>query len=279
MKESLKCSAIVVILDAGHLAASCLDSLRQMSLDEIIFVDGGSLDGTAEFLRKQPDIKLIEMPEEGVTSRLLAGAQFARNDYVFLLCDDDVISAQSVRVMLEALREAPEIDGLQFAIQAPRRNYWERGWSTYFDLITKPGDRLAALGRPCIAKRANFLDLHDPPQAFGDDTWIHLQEEGKNRKYLVGNGSTIRTCPNTAHWNAKQFRKYGEADSAVSGNLRHHAKLLFHTAIRIAIFRSFMALSLGKPGAATFIGWMGLLRSYYHLRAWFSSQNPHPRAT
>ena len=273
MGETLDCSAIVVILDAGPLVTSCLDSLRKMGLDETIFVDGGSLDGTADFLRNQPDVKLLEMPKESVTARLLAGVRHARNDYVFVLCDDDIISAEDVRDMLNAMKKTPELDGLQFTIQAPQRNYWERGWNTYFALITETGKRIAALGRPCIAKRANFLELRDPPQAFGDDTWIHLQEKGKNRMYKVGNGLTIRSCPNTARWNATQFRKYGEADSGVSGIFRQHVKLLFHTAIRIAILRSFRALLMGRPGAATFISWMGLSRSYHHLRAWFGSEN------
>lgn len=276
MQEFLDCSAIVVIKDAGELAKSCLSSLRESRLDEVIFVDGGSTDRTAEFLRSQSDVHLLEMAGSSVIARQLAGVRSARNEYVFLLCDDDLIGARDVQAMLKTLKSDSELDGLQFQISTRNGNFWERGWNTYFALITEAGKQIAALGRPCVAKRSIFLDLHDPPEAFGDDTWIHLQEEGKQRKYFVGPGATIRSCPNNASWNARQFRKYGEADSEVCSGLRHHAKLLFHTAIRIAVFRSLRALFMGRPFSAVFIALMGLARTYHHLVRWFSIGTRRP---
>lgn len=268
MPTNFKYTAILVVLNASELVVSSLSSLRSMEPNEIIFVDGGSDDGTLDFLRSESGVKLIEMPGEGVASRLFAGAEQARNEHVLLLCDDDVISPKDVEAMLLELENRPELDGLQFRLSTPADNYWERGWNTYFSIITRPGKKILILGRPCVAKRTNFLGFRNPPDAFGDDTWIHLQEVGKNRLYEVGPGSSTRSCPNTAAWNAAQFQKYGEADSKVSANFRQHFKLLFHTAVRITLGRSFVALTMGKPSAIPFIMLMGVSRTYHHLNTW-----------
>lgn len=123
MTTNLKFTAVLMVLNPSELIASSLRHLRSMDPDEIIFVDGGSDDGTLDFLRGESGVKLVEMPGEGIISRLFAGAEQARNEHVLVLADDDVIPPGETEAMLRELENRPELAGLQFKLSAQTANY------------------------------------------------------------------------------------------------------------------------------------------------------------
>lgn len=71
---------------------ACLDSVRKAVNGlsyEIIIVDGGSTDGTLEYLKEQPDVKLIEHGElRGPVAAYNDGFKVARGRYVAYINDD-----------------------------------------------------------------------------------------------------------------------------------------------------------------------------------------------
>jgi len=268
----LPCSVIVVVLNAIELIRDSVSTMTELGVSEVIYVDGGSDDGTVEFLRGAPEVTLLEMPGTGIIERLLAGISEAEQELVLIACDDDIINRADLDQMLQLLESAPELDGAQFRIMALGKSWWEKSWGAYFQVTTRQGQSIPLLGRPCLTRKANYLGLPKPPDAFADDTWIHLQQVSEDKVYEVGPGITFRSCPNNARWNLEKFRNYGLADNQISASMAEHFKLLFHTGVRIPVFRSVLAVIQGNAISLPFFVIMGAVRSYHHLCSWFSSR-------
>jgi GT2 family glycosyltransferase len=85
-------SVVIVNWNGRHLLGECLDSLRAQSFRdfEIIMVDNGSRDGSAEYVRaRYPAVTLVELPENtGFAGGNNAGIRIARGKYVALLNND-----------------------------------------------------------------------------------------------------------------------------------------------------------------------------------------------
>ncbi len=92
MNSSIKLS--IVFLNFNKLAetkitSEILQGLCENRNDiEIIAVDNGSSDGTAEFLKAQPNIISIFLPDNSGISGYSAGFVKARGDYILVLDDD-----------------------------------------------------------------------------------------------------------------------------------------------------------------------------------------------
>ena len=92
----MKFSVIIPVYNAEETLPRCLDSLLAQSGNniEIILVDDGSTDSSAEICKKyaylHPEIKYLEKENGGVASALNYGIQHMTGDYFAWLSHDDV---------------------------------------------------------------------------------------------------------------------------------------------------------------------------------------------
>jgi hypothetical protein len=254
------------VLNEIELIKSSLAGLQKLPIDEIVVVDGGSTDGTWEYLLSLNRIRLISIAQGGLLRQRLSGIVEARNEVILLVDVDDQISKSAYHSAFQDLTREPKLDGVQLTYTSPNQNYWERGWSAYWEVIARPGQEVKLLGRPSLAYRSAFLQLKPPSEnIFGEDTWIHLQEKDLARRYRVSTGASTRICPNTFRENVNQFSRYGITDASVGASTRSSRSLLFHTAIRIGIFRSCIALVRGSGRYVPFFILMSIIRTGAHL--------------
>lgn len=83
---------------------------------EFVLIDGGSTDGTLEWLRQQSDVTLIEDGAlVGAISAFSRGAQAARGEYVVLANDDIAFSPYSLLTALAYLETHPSAGAVAFA--------------------------------------------------------------------------------------------------------------------------------------------------------------------
>lgn len=117
-------SVIVPVLNERECLPDCVEALRRCDwAREIIIVDGGSGDGSREWLARQPGIRTVEV-RGGRGAQLNAGARIATGDVLlFLHCDCRLPQHAGVLVQ-RALRNSAVGGGafsVRFAEERPRR--------------------------------------------------------------------------------------------------------------------------------------------------------------
>ncbi|WP_138496623.1 glycosyltransferase family 2 protein [Paenibacillus pinistramenti] len=108
MSGPLPTSIIIPTYNGLHLLARCLDSIRKFTEVpyEIIVVDNGSTDGTAEYCERQK-VRLIALPQnEGFPKAANKGLAIASGEQMLLLNNDCVVTPRWLSQMLTALHSS-----------------------------------------------------------------------------------------------------------------------------------------------------------------------------
>jgi len=103
-------SILLVSLDCRRVVSGCLDSLRRSSFRdyEIVCVDNGSDDDTVEYLRAQPDVRLIENgANRGFTKAMNQAIAASSGKYLLWLNTDTIVRETSLAKLVEFLDAHP----------------------------------------------------------------------------------------------------------------------------------------------------------------------------
>ncbi|WP_282179527.1 glycosyltransferase family 2 protein [Maribacter stanieri] len=127
-KEQL--TALVITFNEIGYIEKCIESVS--FADEIIVVDSFSTDGTYEFLKDHPKVKVIQNPFENFTAQKSFALKQATNDWVLFLDADEIVSDALQNEITETVASDTEISAFwfyrQFMFQNEKLNY--SGWQT-----------------------------------------------------------------------------------------------------------------------------------------------------
>jgi glycosyltransferase involved in cell wall biosynthesis len=127
-------SVVIPTYNSAAVLADAVDSILTQTrpADEIIVVDDGSTDGTAEVCGAYGDkIRYIRQANQGASIARNAGISAARGDWLAFLDADDVWEPRKLELQLAALDQHPEAD---FAVTAALvwspndRSYYQYRW-------------------------------------------------------------------------------------------------------------------------------------------------------
>jgi len=71
-------------------------------------IDGGSKDGTVEFLGEQPDVLWVSEPDRGLSHAVSKGVERATGEWIIWLNADDALEEHALSNFLKALPKYPE---------------------------------------------------------------------------------------------------------------------------------------------------------------------------
>lgn len=172
-------SVVIPSWNGRHLLernlSSVVEALADDAENEIIVVDNGSSDGTAEFLRREfPGVRVIEPGRNlGFAGGANAGVRAARNDVIVLLNNDMRVAKDFLAPLLEGFRDERVFAvSCQIFFSDPSRRREEtgltEGWWEHGSLrvrhrvdeaVREPFPCFYGGGGSCAFDRAKFLEL------------------------------------------------------------------------------------------------------------------------
>jgi glycosyltransferase involved in cell wall biosynthesis len=122
-RPRLKTSCLINNYNYAHFVGDAVDSAlaQTVGFDEIIVVDDGSTDGSAELLTRRygtsDRVRIIRKPNGGQLSSFNEGFLASSGDLLFFLDADDIYQPAYVETTLQLYEQRPELD---FVFCAPR---------------------------------------------------------------------------------------------------------------------------------------------------------------
>lgn len=103
-------TVVVPTYNRAHLLSQTLDSLRAQTLapTEIIVVDDGSTDNTAEVVERYPELTYLRQENGGKSSALNLALRHVASEYVWFFDDDDIASPDALERLVNTLEHHPE---------------------------------------------------------------------------------------------------------------------------------------------------------------------------
>jgi O-antigen biosynthesis protein len=218
-----KVSVVICAYNAERTMRQCLESLRKLDYPnfEVIIVDDGSRDATAQIAAEFPEFRLIRQSNKGLSVARNVGLHAALGELIAYTDSDCVVDPHWLAFMVRAMAES-KLDGCGGPNYAPHEDGWVEGC-----VAASPGapchvlisdDRAEHLaGCNMLFRKAALEDVggFDPQfTAAGDDVDICWR--------LMDAGHVLGYCPSAFVWHFRrntvkayygQQRGYGKAEA------------------------------------------------------------------
>ena len=104
-------TVVVAVHDGERFLRPALESLYAQDYQpfEVVFVDDGSTDGSAEIARSFPGIRYVHQPNQGLAAARNTGLSLAEGEFLAYLDDDDLIPPHKLRRQAEYLVANPDV--------------------------------------------------------------------------------------------------------------------------------------------------------------------------
>ncbi len=165
--RDLSTTAIVPTFNRAPLVAECLKAILGQSLPpaQIIVVDDGSQDHTAETLRRfENRIEVIKMPNRGKSAGVNLALSRASHPLIWIVDDDDVVLPEALAILTGLIRSEPDAGFAygryhRFAVDEESRE--RRIFATGYWRPCAPGDFLTATLEDMFVHQPGMLVWRD----------------------------------------------------------------------------------------------------------------------
>jgi glycosyltransferase involved in cell wall biosynthesis len=118
-------SVVICAYNAERTMRPCLESLRRLDYPnyEVVIVDDGSRDSTAEISMDFPEFRLIRQPNKGLSVARNVGMHAARGEVIAYTDSDCVVDPHWLTLMMRSMTEN-NFDGIGGPNYAPHEDGW-----------------------------------------------------------------------------------------------------------------------------------------------------------
>jgi glycosyltransferase involved in cell wall biosynthesis len=103
-------SVVIPVFNRERFVGAAIDTVRAQSYDpvEILVVDDGSTDASAEVAERHGATRVLRLPHAGVSAARNAGIEAARGELIAFLDSDDLWTTDRLALQVEHLIDDPE---------------------------------------------------------------------------------------------------------------------------------------------------------------------------
>ncbi len=156
--ESPKVSIVVPTWNGIELLEKSLPAISKIDYPDyqVIVVDGGSDDGSQEYIHKNfPQYEVVELPENlGIAGNMNAAIPYVEGEYVCFLDNDLIVDPEYIQKIVKSFQENPQVAMVGGHIEEKERTYSSGFFGKYAELRMKShvGESLYVSG-VCMAFR------------------------------------------------------------------------------------------------------------------------------
>ncbi|MBI2608011.1 MAG: glycosyltransferase family 2 protein [Deltaproteobacteria bacterium] len=114
-------SVTILTKNSERLLNQCLKALQ--NFDEVVILDNGSTDNTLKIAFTYPNIKLIQSPFTGFGHLKNLAAKKAKNDWIFNIDSDEIVSPELFQEIKNLKKESPTL-----IFRLRRKNHFNGKW-------------------------------------------------------------------------------------------------------------------------------------------------------
>jgi len=223
-------SILMPVRDAVETIARAVDSIIAQTFSdwELVAVDDGSCDGTAEFLQsmagRDVGIRVITTPPHGIASALQTGCSACGGDWIARMDADDVMHPERLAAQLEFAAGHPRVDVISCLVGHGGNAVGYAAHVAWLNSLVMPEEMSlrrfieAPVAHPSVMFRKSLLEKHGGYRAgdFPEDyeLWLRWLEAGVSfakipRELLTWNdppGRLSRTDPRYSVGNFYQMK-------------------------------------------------------------------------
>lgn len=182
MKNNVLISVIIPVYNGDRYLAETIESVlgQTYSPIEIIVVDDGSTDRSAEIAKSYAEIDYIYQSNQGVSVARNNGIAAANGEFIAFIDADDVWTSDKLSVQIDLLLNNPDTTGNMVQY----RNFLESGISPHNGLSKDFFDKIhiGYIPSTLVVRKTVFekVGLFNPSYRYGEDfDWfVRVQEAG-----------------------------------------------------------------------------------------------------
>ena len=242
----LPVSVQIITLNEEEHIQECLKAVMANDPEEIIVIDGGSIDNTVAIATSLGATVLSPGRLGRGASRHL-GYTSTQQPFVAMVDADDRPGPTWLARMLAHL-EAGDYAALQSALRAfDPKNFWSTGWDVYFQESIRPTSACTMVGHPSIYRTDALMGARTDIGHEHEDTQLSMDFERRGLRQGIAPIVSYRIAPNTREESIAKWRGYGRGyRDLITIRPDKRSVILRHMTWTIPVQRGFRPLVRGK---------------------------------
>lgn len=253
----LPVSVQIITLNEADNIGPCLETVIANDPEEIVVIDGGSIDSTVS-IAESFGVRVLTPGRLGRGASRRIGYVDTSIPFVAFVDADDRLDPDWLSTTLDELRSGGYA-ALQSSLRviAPR-TFWDRGWDQYFIETVRPTADTTMVGHPAVYLTAELQACPDDIGHEHEDTQMSVDFEARGLRQGIGHAIARRHCPSTAGENFSKWRAYGRGyrEFVITHPDRQRA-ILKHILVTIPLVRGWRPVLRGHVLQPVWAGCMG----------------------